>query len=64
MADYDAEIKTSTILLVLFCTAFAVIVCLGQRHGTPTPRPSHTITEDDPSWDCRTMGNRSCGPSK
>lgn len=24
------------------------------------PRP-YTITEDDPRWDCHTMGNRVCG---
>lgn len=23
--------------------------------------PGHTITEDDPRWNCRTMGNRVCG---
>ncbi|UJQ86323.1 hypothetical protein SEA_BONAMASSA_89 [Mycobacterium phage Bonamassa] len=22
------------------------------------------ITEDDPRWDCRTMGNKICGPVK
>jgi hypothetical protein len=22
----------------------------------------HAITEDDPRWDCRYMGNRICGP--
>lgn len=26
--------------------------------------PAHaTITEDDPRWDCRTMGNLICGPT-
>jgi hypothetical protein len=24
--------------------------------------PPMTITEDDPRWDCRTMGNKICGP--
>jgi hypothetical protein len=23
--------------------------------------PKETITEDDPRWDCRTMGNGICG---
>lgn len=23
--------------------------------------PSATVQEDDPGWDCRTMGNRVCG---
>jgi hypothetical protein len=28
------------------------------------PHPAHPtkIWEDDPRWDCRTMGNRVCGP--
>ena len=26
-------------------------------------RPQQRITEDDPRWDCRTMGNKICGPS-
>lgn len=26
-----------------------------------TPSQPH-ITEDDPRWDCQTMGNRVCGP--
>lgn len=36
--------------------------------GPATPHPvshpvtrSATITEDDPRWDCHTMGNRVCG---
>lgn len=33
-------------------------------HATVTPgnRESQTITEDDPRWNCITMGNRVCGP--
>jgi len=23
----------------------------------------HRITEDDPRWDCHTMGNHVCGPT-
>ena len=26
------------------------------------PIPVERITEDDPGWDCRTMGNQICGP--
>lgn len=29
---------------------------------TPTTTVQTTIAEDDPAWDCRTMGNRVCGP--
>jgi hypothetical protein len=27
-----------------------------------TPGQGSRITEDDPRWDCNTMGNRICGP--
>jgi hypothetical protein len=27
----------------------------------PAPHSAHRITEDDPRWDCRTMGNHVCG---
>lgn len=30
--------------------------------GTWTPRPR--IEEDDPAWDCATMGNLQCGPEE
>jgi len=34
--------------------------------GQDTPQPARTpgavvISEDDPRWDCQTMGNRQCG---
>lgn len=29
----------------------------------PQVRLPHRISEDDPRWDCRTMGNRICGPN-
>jgi hypothetical protein len=37
--------------------------------SAPDPAPvrldySTVIQEDDPRWDCRTMGNRICGPGK
>jgi len=27
----------------------------------PVPAPSVRVEEDEPGWDCRTMGNRVCG---
>jgi hypothetical protein len=32
-----------------------------NAHPTSSSTPTR-ITEDDPRWDCRTMGNRLCGP--
>lgn len=40
---------------VLCVTAVAVLACV------PVQRTRH-IAEDDPGWDCRTMGNHICGP--
>lgn len=38
--------------------------CQGPASLDPTtnPMPTGPCQEDDPCWDCPTMGNRSCGP--
>jgi hypothetical protein len=42
-------------------------LALGTALSSPAPRSSTTTTttttinEDDPRWDCRTMGNHQCG---
>lgn len=33
-----------------------------QATNTPAPSVSHQPLEDQPGWDCHTMGNRHCGP--
>jgi hypothetical protein len=34
----------------------------GVAHADARPlAPKPIISEDDPRWDCRTMGNRQCG---
>lgn len=33
------------------------------RPGPHRPAPTEHIDEDDPRWDCATMGNRVCGPT-
>lgn len=40
----------------------AVTVSLATSEGHPAP-VSGVITEDDPRWDCTTMGDRVCGPT-
>jgi hypothetical protein len=39
--------------VIVFILAFAPL--MSAQQGT-------RISEDDPRWDCRTMGNRICGP--
>lgn len=43
-----------TVCLVLLVALSSV--ALAQRQA-------ERITEDDPRWDCRTMGNKICGPN-
>lgn len=38
--------------------ACATLVALGSA------LPSHKISEDDPRWNCHTMGNLICGPTQ
>ena len=48
-----------------------VVVVMGAMFGWSAlaewrsePPGVEQITEDDPRWDCETMGNRICGPMK
>jgi hypothetical protein len=41
--------------------ALALAGCT-QTH-IPQPRPTPRCEEDQPCWDCRTMGNHICGPT-
>lgn len=45
------------VLVFAAALTFAVVSYDTPRSSTPT-----TIYEDDPRWDCHTMGNRICGP--
>ena len=39
---------------------FAAVVCM-LAAGVGCTHQASKITEDDPRWDCHTMGNRVCG---
>lgn len=43
-------------------TVVAVTVALVGTLFLSFPADPGIITEDDPRWDCATMGNRICGP--
>lgn len=65
VADRVYLIKRGIVLMV--ATALGVVVIgYGAKHDPyegdkrPTGR-GPVITEDDPRWDCRTMGNGVCG---
>lgn len=49
------------LLLVLIGAGAGVMAAHVSTSGF-TPASETVVQEDDPSWDCRTMGNRICGP--
>ena len=54
-----------TIAAAAIALALAGCAPATPAHSTlPEPRPgTDTITEDDPRWNCETMGNKQCGPT-
>ena len=48
--------------IVLGVLASGLALALFAPSCDPKPIPQPTIQEDDPGWDCHTMGNRICGP--
>jgi hypothetical protein len=44
-----------------FCFAAGTILNMVKAHDAPKKVQVH-IEEDDPRWNCHTMGNRVCGP--
>jgi len=49
-------------LLVIAVVLFVGCSKLPKDTDTPAPAVSATYAEDDPRFDCHTMGNRSCAP--
>ena len=37
------------------------LLALTTACSSSTPKPPAALQEDDPGWDCHTMGNRICG---
>jgi hypothetical protein len=54
--------------IVLFLVVAVVLFYLATNNANPydvttdTEVQTERIEEDDPRWDCETMGNRVCGP--
>lgn len=51
----------AALLLVILPLTFAASVQVGNRLFDHRVAPTR-IEEDDPNWDCHTMGNLRCGP--
>lgn len=57
-------VRVTTILVVLGTATLVAAVDSGQE-ARATTAPTSMVgqqQEDDPGWDCHTMGNRDCGP--
>jgi hypothetical protein len=50
-------------MLLVGATALSLNACAAPAlHSTPRPTvTAASVQEDDPGWDCNTMGNRICG---
>lgn len=57
---YDDRMNLRSIAALILAAFLATLA------PAPTLRPttSTTISEDDPGWNCRTMGNHLCGPQE
>ena len=69
--------KINGLAAILGGTLAIAVVMIGSQikattvvpsKSTPSPVVSHTvspstISEDDPNWNCLTMGNKICGPT-
>lgn len=65
---HPKHLDSSILFIIIGCLLLAAILIFTSTKPTPrrfTPinpaTPTTVITEDDPRWDCHTMGNRVCG---
>lgn len=60
-------LKTQLLTITLVISLLFAITTLVQDYlATSTPSPTQVTTtcqEDQPCWDCETMGNGVCGPA-
>ena len=62
---------SSILFIIIGCLLLAAIIIFTASKPARQPftplrpvTPTTVITEDDPRWDCRTMGNQICGPGQ
>lgn len=59
------KLATTTLLFVALFLTTACQTTHPTNNPTQTPATStHQIEEDEPGWDCHTMGNHICGPTE
>lgn len=55
------DVTYAVIAALCSLSLIGIGVIIGRQMTVPVPTRA-VITEDMPGWDCRTMGNRVCGP--
>lgn len=53
--------EKSDMIRNLLAGGLFALLALTTACSSSTPKPPAALQEDDPGWDCRTMGNRTCG---
>jgi len=65
-AQHDYRLTAGIARIVLIATAILIGALVPWDSVLPwnstSPAPAQVIHEDDPGWDCATMGNLTCGP--
>lgn len=52
------------LLIAAAASTLALTACNPYTPWHPTPRHTPQCQEDQPCWNCHTMGNRICGPGR
>jgi hypothetical protein len=55
--------KTHPLTRTALIAGLLIGLTVGVPAVTASATPAGQTQEDDPGWDCRTMGDRSCGPT-
>lgn len=57
----DRQAKWAMFILTIMFGFILTVIALNSSDGPTVLTPQQKITrEDDPGWDCSTMGNRCC----
>lgn len=59
---FSVVVASVALMIGLFVGSAGMMLLAPDPAPLPGIAPgSFTVQEDDPGWDCRTMGNRMCG---
>lgn len=56
-------LRRITLAAIVLAMVAALLIVNLKPAQIQAQQQTERITEDDPRWDCRTMGNKVCGPN-